>query len=170
MQECREKRIGDIWMIKVGLLAWKLCSGKLIVRGVVLLDQSEPRDLPENNSRRRNKINNKQTRCNNMHDMVLMQMQGCSNASLSDLNDPRNYSEIIYRSHALFICWKQAKSSMFNHLEWSDMRTEGIFKFVSFFWSSFIYKIFSSDLRINLYDIPKYLIQFLDFPGFILSH
>ena len=97
-------------------------------------------------------------------------MQGCFDASISDLNDSGNYSEIIYRSHALFISWKQAKSSMFNHLEWSDMKTEGIFRFVSFFWSSFIYKLFSSDLRIILYDFPKFLIQFLDFSGILLSH
>ena len=29
--------MGDIWMIKVGLLAWKLCTGKLVLGGVVLL-------------------------------------------------------------------------------------------------------------------------------------
>ena len=52
--------------------------------------------------------------------------------------------------------------SMFIMLEEFVMDANDIFGFVIFFWSIFIYKLFSSELRFILYDFQS-LLDFLEF-------
>ena len=52
--------------------------------------------------------------------------------------------------------WPEGKYSNFSILEACDRWTDRIFGFVGFFWATFMYKTFSSELRIILYDFSKF--------------
>ena len=46
----------------------------------------------------------------------------------------------------------EGEGCMFAMLRACDWQTDGVFRFVSSFWATFMYKTFSSELRIVLYD------------------
>ena len=48
------------------------------------------------------------------------------------------------------------KMSKFSYLGSTIMHENGTDGFIGFFWSIFIYKLFSSDLQINLYEFSKF--------------
>ena len=52
----------------------------------------------------------------------------------------------------------EVECCMFGMIEMRGGQTDRVFGFVSSFWATFMYKVFSSELRVKRYDFLKFLL------------
>jgi hypothetical protein len=91
-----------------------------------------------------------------MHDMAVCCARGDLMQHYTLQSERENIWEYFPCFRQLTDIWTRGEGSMFAMLEAWDRHMEGTNGFVSFFWTFFIYKTFSSELRLNLYEFLKF--------------
>ena len=152
MQEW-ENGMGDIRMIKGGCLEAPLKGKKgRRRRSRSQRHRQRSRGLPERRGGRNNKY--RANKCNTLHDKTISSARGVLTRHYMLPAKGNNIRECFPEVWHFRTDETEGKISMFAMLGACDRRTDRVFGFVSSFWATFMYKTFSSELRIIYYDFP----------------
>ena len=140
-----------------GGLAWKLrWKGRRVVGDVVDhrginsgLGVYRRKEGGRNNKYRANK-------CNTMHDKTISRARGVLTRCYAVPGKGENIREIFPEVWHFRIDEPEGDGCMFAMLGACDRWMESVFGFVIFFWATFMYKTFPSELRIIFYDFLKF--------------